>query len=285
MKCSRVRDKLMDYTSAELPPSEFQQMNEHLMACEDCRRELDLARDASSALEVLSGEAPTPALVMAVREKIDRGRATGRPVLVPRLAMGFSAAALIALAITGWLRFGSVDRTVITAVKPGSDQVLQNRSPESAKTPPAPALDADGQQPTTLALNSAGRPAVVTAKQGTRRVRVVLPRTSLGAEMTPGVMPEVDSEPVILFALQPKEPEIFVTHLDGTDGESPTELTVVREFDDGGNISSVTIEGTPSASSTGDVVPASDRTHLLDVPAANNLEARYPDAGGITRNA
>lgn len=280
MKCSRVRDKLMDYTSAELPPSEFQQMNEHLMACEDCRKELELARDASSALEVLSGESPTPALVMAVREKIDRGRATRRPVLVPRLAMGFSAAALIALAITGWLRFGSVDRAVITAVKPGSDQIQQNRSSEDMKKPPA--LDADGQQPTTLALNSAGRHAVVPA----RRVnRVVLPRTSLGAEMTPIIVPEVDSEPVILFALQPKEPEIFVTHLDGAEGESPTDLTVVREFDDGGNISSVTIEGTPSASSTGDVVPASDRTHLLDVPPAANLEARYPDAGGITRNA
>lgn len=281
MKCSRVRDRLMDYTSADLPPGEFQRMNEHLTACEECRGELELARRASSALNVLGVEAPTPALVSAVREKIERDRASRRPVLVPRLAMGFSAAALIALIVTGWLRYGSVDRKEIVAVKPGATHTQQNGSPEDVKEPPAPIIKPDMPGQTVVTDD---RRAPVSTGPRIRRIEHAAP-PALGAEMTPVVVPEADSEPVILFALQPKEPEIYVTHLDAGEGESPTELTVVREYDEGGNITSVTIEGASPASSSGDVVPASDRTHLLDVPPADNLEAQHPDAGGITGNA
>jgi len=281
MKCSRVRDRLMDYTSAELPPGEFQRMNEHLTACEECRKELELARRASSALSVLGTEATTPALVSAVREKIERHRATRRPVLVPRLAMGFSAAALIALIVTGWLRYGSVDRNDVMVVKPGANHTQRNGSPGNAKTPTAPIIK-PGVPGQTLAADE--EPASASAGPRVKGIERAAP-PALGAEMTPVIAPEADSEPVMLFALQPKEPEIYVTHLDAGEGESPTELTVVREFDEGGNITSVTIEGASPAGSSGDVVPASDRTHLLDVPPADNREARHPDAGGITRYA
>lgn len=280
MKCSRVRDRLMDYASADLPPSEFQRMNEHLMGCNECRRELELAREASSALDVLSEEAPTPALVVAIREKIDRDRATRRPALVPRLAMGFSAAALIALILTGWLRYGTVDRKDVMVVMPRNAETRQSQSSKDVKTPPAPINKPDAPRQ-TVATADRHAPGPPEQRPG-RTERAVPPKTGLGGEMTPVIVPEADSEPVILFALQPKEPEIYVTHLDAEDGGSPTELTVVREFDEGGNITSVTIEGASPASSSGDVVPASDRTHLLDVPPADTLEARHPDAGGIT---
>lgn len=283
MKCSSVRDKLMDYTSADLPPGEFQRMNEHLTACEECRRELELARRASSALDVLGTELPTPALVSAVREKIERDRATRHPVLVPRLAMGFSAAALIALIVTGWLRYGSVDRKDVIAVQPSNVETQQTQSSKDVKTPPAPVNkpEVPGQTVAT-----AEKPAPTSAGPRVKRTERAIPPTSVsGAEMTPVIVPEADSEPVILFALQPKEPEIYMTHLDAGEGESPTELTVVREFDEGGNITSVTIEAASSAGSPFDVVPASDRTHLLDVPPADGLEAQHPDAGGIIRYA
>lgn len=282
MKCSRVRDRLMDYTSAELPPGEFQRMNEHLTACEECRRELEIARRASSALDALGTEAPSPALVSAVREKIERDRATRRPVLVSGLAMGFSAATLIALIITGWLRYGSVDRKDVMVVKPGPGQTRQNGSPKDVKTPPAPIIKPDAPGPSVVTdYRRAPGPAGTSIR---RPERPAPPEIASGPGET-STVPESDSEPVILFALQPKEPEIYVTHLDAQEGEPPTELTVVREFDEGGNITSVTIQGASPASSSGDVVPASDRTHLLDVPPADNLEARHPDAGGIIRYA
>lgn len=284
MKCSRVRDKLMDYTSAELPPSEFQQMNEHLMTCESCRGELELARRASSVLDALSAEQPTPSLVSAVRGKIESDQAARRPALVPRLAMGFSAAALIGLIVTGWLRYGSVDRGVITTVRPGNDRVEQVRPTAGVKQPPATVVHTDTKQPALVATNDMQPRTVSAVRLGARPAKRIAPPTRIiGAGVRPIIVPESDSEPVILFAMQPKEPEIYVTHLAADEGGSPTELTVVREFDEGGNITSVTIDGTPSAGDSGEVVPASDTTHLIDVPPAGNREAGHPDAGGINR--
>ena len=114
MKCSRVRERLMDYIPAELPPRELQQINMHLVGCEACRAEVEKARKASSALKALANESPYPDLVAAVRTRL-AGAGRRRPAIMPGLAIGFSAAAMVALIVTGWLRYGDLDRGAATA--------------------------------------------------------------------------------------------------------------------------------------------------------------------------
>jgi hypothetical protein len=284
MKCSRVRDKLMDYTSADLPPGELHRINEHLMGCEQCRAALELARRASSALNMLGSEEPAPALVSAVREKLARDRRVARPVLIPRLAMGFSAAALVALVIAGWLRYGPLDRTDVAVETAGNGHV---QAPVPTAVPSAPKNTPPPSEPEPrLATNQSQR----QARPGGRAAGS-LTANSRREKEDPGPVPtlaepDADSEPVILIAVQPKEPEIYVMHLDSEEEQPATELTVVREFDGGGNITSVTIHGDSSVEDSADtVVPAADRTELLDAPPTDDMRAGYPYGGGSARNA
>lgn len=105
-------------------------------------------------------------------------------------------------------------------------------------------------------------------------------------EPAPSAEAGIDSEPVMLIAVQPKEPEIFVMRLDSELEEPPTDLTVVREFDEGGNITSVTIHGESSTEdSRANPAPSMDRTHLLDVPPAAEVRAELPYVEGSAGNA
>lgn len=297
MKCSRVRDKLMDYISADLSPAEAQRIRDHLTDCAECRSELELVRRASSALNLLGGEEPAPALVGAVRDKLAREKAPARPILVPRLAMGFSAAAIIALIVTGWLRYGSVDRKQVTAVKP-ADSIETPADKHVAPKPTMPpqrqvakedqtvriATGVEGTRQTSVKAvirKAAQRPVKVTPT----RKRVVRPEAAPEVPETRVIEPETDSERVMFIAVRPKEPEIFVTHVDSGGERAPTQLTVVREFDEGGNITSVTIEGTALEDDAEDIAPAPDRTHLLDAPLEVDRAAYSPHAGGSTGNA
>jgi len=280
MKCRRVRDSLMDYISADLPPGELQSINEHLMGCEECRTALAIARRASSALSMLGSESPVPSLVGAVRDKIVRDRLIRRPVLLPRLAVGFSAAALVALCIAGWLRYGAVEPSKVAKSPIQQTPVTAPRDTNQAMPPvvgtiaePALALRAAG--PSGVGRKSPSR----LADPGTHGEQTANPE-----RMTPE--PDADSEPVILIAVQPKETEIYVMHLDADEQDPSTELTVVRQFDGGGNITSVSIEGKSSTDDTGEtIIPGLDRTELLDAPPNEERSVGYRYAGGSNSNA
>lgn len=294
MKCARVRDKLMDYTSADLLPSESQRINEHLMDCEACRKALESARNASRALDLLGIEAPAPSLVGGVRARLEQHRPERRPVLIPRLAAGFSAAVLVALVVAGWMRYGSMDRSTVTAVKPdhGTQSPIGRPSGTERVNPPSSVSARDTDLPApVVAVNSAEKPASVRASghKRPRQVEVVRVSEPDAVEMqplSPSVSSDAGGEKVMMIAVRPREPEIYVQHFDSEDESSPAELTVVREFDEGGNITSVTIRGESMDDSAGESDgPAPDRTQLLDAPLPSDTWAGRLFAGGSVYNA
>ncbi len=289
MRCSRVRDRLMDYASADLLPGELHKINEHLMGCEDCRTALARAREVTSALGMLGNEEPAPMLVDAVRTRIARDTRPMRPALLPRLAMGFSAAALVALAITGLLRNGSVERPTV-ADKPvggGQTHVAAPVKPvQEVTATPTTEVAAEPVSTPTPSVATPRTPKNIPAKHANPPRRVANGAGMPVEPETPTLEAETDSEPVIMIAVQPKEPEIYLMRLDAEENEPTTELTVVREFDGGGNITSVTIQCTTSVESSTDTnTPAIDRTQLIDVPPAGGLRVCDPYAGGSAGNA
>lgn len=269
MKCSRVRERLMDYIPAELPPRELQQINMHLVGCEACRAEVEKARKASSALKALANESPYPDLVAAVRTRLP-GSVQRRPAIMPGLAIGFSAAAMVALIVTGWLRYGDLDRGAATAVAPTGQPGVQQKAATvqtqpttvQQETASADTAAADRERTPSKAAAPKRKPLRSVAKQGISGAADKPSSERFDAKVD-------DSDSVILFALRPREPEIYVMHTQAEGEESATELTVVREFDEGGNITSVTISGTVAGNDgTGSDVRTLDRTLVPEPPPA-----------------
>lgn len=268
MKCSRVRERLMDYIPAELPPGELQRINRHLIGCEACRAEVEKARRASSALKALANESPSPDLVAAVRGRLAGG--ARRPAIIPRLAIGFSAAAMVALIVTGWLRYGDLDRGATTAVAPTGQSGVQQQA-ATGHAPPA-IVERQTASADTAIADSEQTPARSAAPKR-KPLRSAANQGVSGAADKPAAdrfdAPVDDADSVILFALMPREPEIYVMHTQAEGEESATELTVVREFDEGGNITSVTISGTVAGhDGTGNDLRTLDRTLVPEPPPA-----------------
>ncbi|MDI6828962.1 MAG: zf-HC2 domain-containing protein, partial [Armatimonadota bacterium] len=103
MKCSKVRDKLMDYIAAELPTKEAREVSDHLASCESCRAFLALAQRASKALNYLREEEPAPQVLSSVRQRIDREKVAHRPIPVIRFAVTLSIIFMGGLVVAGWL--------------------------------------------------------------------------------------------------------------------------------------------------------------------------------------
>lgn len=297
MKCSRVRDKLMDYTSADLSPDESRRIGEHLQGCTTCRTALESARRATLALNLLGVEDPAPSLAAAVRDKLEHSKATRHPVLVPRLAVGLSAAVLVAAIITGWMRYESVEREKLAAVKPQSDvrtTIGRNAAPRQPEPTPDTARRADG--PTNaIVADDMKKPTSASAfaqkTDGTTKHtpghqdRIAVPEPAMNPAEDPSLASEPDTERIMMIAVRPREPEIYVQHFESEEEAYPTALTVVREFDEGGNLTSVTINGTSTPDTTGESsAPFPGRTELLDAPLPSDPGAIHPYAGGSIPN-
>lgn len=268
----------MDYISAELPPGELQQINRHLIGCEACRAEVEKARRASSALKALANESPSPDLVAAVRARLV-GNAARRPAIIPRVAFGFSSAAMVALIVTGWLRYGTLERGATTAVVPTEQPVVRQQAAIQQVLPATVEKDTATSADAAVAYSWQTRAKPTTPKRKHLR-STANHRLSFGHDKPAAEEPEGqvdDSDSVILFALMPREPEIYVMHTQAEDEESATELTVVREFDEGGNITSVTISGTGASHDDAENnLRTLDRTLFPEPPPA--MEGSLKDA-------
>ncbi len=86
---------------------------------------------------------------------------------------------------------------------------------------------------------------------------------------------------MMFIALRPREPESYVIHVSSEDEASASELTVVREFDVGGNVTSVTIQETAlPAEEPGSEFPVPGESRLMDGPPAGELESENLHSGG-----
>jgi len=90
------KEKLADFVAKELEHSERQAVAEHLLVCDECRREHDELKFASDALGVLKGS-DAPRRTWHLIEQ-DLGSKPRRSYFVPALIGSFAAIALVSVA-------------------------------------------------------------------------------------------------------------------------------------------------------------------------------------------
>lgn len=291
MKCSEIRDKLMDYAADELPPPEMEDVRAHISSCEGCRAELAIAERASDALLLLNAEDPVPDLIGAVRQRLDREQAC-RSALMPRLAWAYTAALVCMLAITGWLIW-----------RPGAQQINNiARQPRKAQPPVVANKTVPTPAPAPAVREPEPQPVKHTAP---RHVAIRQPQAQPRAQRTVAVKPKVNGrvvkpipapaihelsprpdEPEIRMAVSPREPESFVVQVGDEEPSTSAELTVVRHFDVGGNIRAVTITNKPRPADNDkpdSIIPGN--TQLPGVEAPGSQESATTRFGGNTTNA
>ncbi len=271
MRRSKVKDRLTDYAAAELTPTETEEVRSHLAECEECRAELEAARDALNALALLNSDEPSPDLVGAVRQQLAIESSSHRFVIRPQLAM---AAVICFVLIAYWaLQKPNAPGTTPIARQPQvQTPVIGHRAGAPA---PAPGLRNEGTQVAKALPQSQS----ITHHVRQRNNKRVLPRRA------PRVYsPRVTSE--IKMALAPRGPESYVVSADPQEHQTTDQCTVVRQFDVGGNVRSVTITDTvqPSENSAPDsVIPENGR--LPDAPPAGETDSREIISGGYNFNA
>jgi hypothetical protein len=282
MKCSKVRDKLMDYASAELTPSEMEEVRGHLATCEGCRTELAIAQDASGALSFLNAEESTPDLVSAVRRRLDQEQMR-RPVLVPRLAMAFATVLVCIVVVTGWLMWRPAGhQNTNMAHRPG-----MARPPVVAEKIEKPGVaDHSLKAPEPVKHGTSGtiavsrprphiRHAVASAPKSYRSVRKMAPAPTRIAH---------SAQPEIRIAVSPRQPESYIVPVGAEEQAAPARVSVVRHFDVGGNVRSVTItdRAEPAAKQN---PPVPGNTRRPDARPSGSEEAVTSRPGGSIYNA
>ena len=75
MSCEEVKGLVQDYVIRELDPDARRRMDEHLLGCEECRRELALMSAVISGLEAPPLEEPAPGFGSRVLAALPRRRA------------------------------------------------------------------------------------------------------------------------------------------------------------------------------------------------------------------
>ncbi len=287
MKCSDIRDKLMDYVAEELPPAEMEEVCSHITTCEGCRAQLAVARKVSDALLLLSAEEPVPDLVGAVRRRLDQPQRSWA-FLTPRLAWAFTAVLVCMLVITGWLVWRP-------GTQPNSNTAHQPRKPQT------PAIANKAVQP-PVEIHTAKAPQPVKHRPVLRYVAIRQPQPKPQTKHAVAVrpkperrvkpMPEVNEpaprpeEPEIRMAVSPREPESFVIQVGDEEPSTSAELTVIRHFDVGGNVKAVTITNKPQPADNhrpDSVNPGN--TLLLDVQPKGSVELATTRFGGNITNA
>ncbi len=301
MKCSKVRDMLMAYISAELPPAEEADVRGHLADCVSCCAEFEHACAASDALALFAEEEAAPAILGAVKERLTRQEFGRRPALRPRLAM-VSALLVAVLVAAGWFwQKSAVHENVPVAQQPNR---VHTPAEDHRAAAPSNASGPVAQTPQAVPKAGMRKPAERTPSEKRCRAapRPPVPKP-IEAEAVPGqpaiaaetdelsppetvAEAETDSEPVILFALRPAEPETYVIQISDQGESRATELIVVRKFDVGGNVTSVTIEHTTSSTSEPDSEsPVPESSQLMDVSPAREFYAENLNSGGYVNHA
>ncbi|MGD2080998.1 MAG: zf-HC2 domain-containing protein [Nitrospirota bacterium] len=84
MRCDETRDRLSEYLDGELPPGERRGVEQHLAACEGCRKELSELEATLGHLDSLSEVEPPPFYTQGVMRRV-REEARPGPGLLGRL--------------------------------------------------------------------------------------------------------------------------------------------------------------------------------------------------------
>jgi hypothetical protein len=273
MKCSRVQDILIDYLAGELGLREQELVREHLALCEACRAQLAPARRALDGLSMLRGDEPAPELLGAVKERLAREQAARHSRLGLRLAWACALVLVVVLAGSRLWR------------EPAAKQI--SRAPQVAAPQVTPAPTASIAPKTRTEPRMAAKPRVrAVERRRLRPVRHPDPPAQQANANDPAVQPDesTEPEPMMIFALQPRKPEIYMIRVGEEEGRQAADVIVKREFDISGSLTSVTIdmEGpvTPA-----DIESPSGASTPGDSPDGDSLQAGGFDTTGGNNHA
>lgn len=225
MKCSGVRDKLMEYASRELPSAEAERITAHLADCAGCRKQFDVAREALDALSLLRADEPAPDLIAGVRRKLAQEEMGRHPLLRPWTVVGYASLACAIIAAC-WI-------LLKPAPQPGMPVVREPERIQTMPRTPAPTV-----KPVVVDHKPIPKPRPLVATADRPRAKPVHRRPSpryLVRRPRPA-----PAEPVIKLTVSPRQPEAFLVSASEDQPDAP-KVRVVRHFDVGGNIRSVTI--------------------------------------------
>lgn len=252
MKCSRVRDMMMDYVSEETSAADAELIRTHLAGCTACRRERELAREACAALAALRADEPAPELIHGVRRKLGRDEIEPHAMLRPWPALS-SAALVCTLIAACWILMRPEPPREITMVsRPEKMQApTVTQPPRPVIVDPKPETSYRPRQKVAAADSGRRRPMRYHATPAPR-IRRSSP------------MPEIN------LAVTPRQPESLTVMADLDNRPDSPRVTVVRHFDVGGNVRSVTI--------TDKAEPAGDSRPDSIIPGSGQpTEAPFPD--------
>jgi anti-sigma factor RsiW len=126
MRCQRIFPRLSAFADHEVGPSEWLEIESHLVGCENCRRELESLRAIASLL----GQSPERELAVTFTPRL-MGRLTATPHVRHRLlpSLAYSLLFILAFSTGLWLTGGfnrpvTVDQPVVEI---SLDTVLQER--------------------------------------------------------------------------------------------------------------------------------------------------------------
>jgi anti-sigma factor RsiW len=101
-RCTGMEDKLVEYLDGRAKPAERRAVEEHLVACADCRVRAEEFRALWSALDDLPEISPSPAFDASMRARIAAEPARrGFWNWLPSPRLAFAVAALVAMSV--WL--------------------------------------------------------------------------------------------------------------------------------------------------------------------------------------
>ena len=173
---SRLQQLLSSYIDGEVDPAELREVEEHLAACDSCRRELDTLRFTVGLLRELPE--------VSVRRSFSLSEAPVPIRTAPFLGWGAGLATSVAAVLLVALLLGDI--TGVLVQTPGLEMdALAAREQAVAPLPAAPAEVRVGERETVVSEEAA--PVVPAAPAAQAEVRVVKPETVVSEEAAPDV--------------------------------------------------------------------------------------------------
>ncbi len=99
MNCAKWQELILLRGSGELSGRKLAGLERHLERCGECRRFAEEYAAASSALESVPLDEPSGAVLARVRRAVEERRPSPVVTLIPRVALGLAAAALVVIAL------------------------------------------------------------------------------------------------------------------------------------------------------------------------------------------
>jgi hypothetical protein len=122
MGCQAIREHLIDYVYSELAPEDWIRVEQHLLACGECREEVAALRRVTATLDQWQAPEPPADLVDRTMARI-RAAAAEAPTVVGRDGLPPSTA-LLALALGGLAAAASLKLTAHLSPHQGSPLML-----------------------------------------------------------------------------------------------------------------------------------------------------------------